>query len=53
MYSGAYSDPVISVRVLRLFRNKSDTVDMFFIAETMYNLSNTKLLLLVVTWHSN
>ena len=31
MYNGAYSDPVITLGVLRLFRkNKSDTVDRVF-----------------------
>ena len=42
----AYSDPVISVGVLHLFYNKlSGYIWYKFIAETMYNLSSTKVLL--------
>ena len=42
-----YSDPVRSVKVLRLFLNNESGYSWHvFIVETMYNLSNTKLLLL-------
>ena len=45
----ANSDPMIAVNVLHLFHNISPGYTWCkFIAETMYNLSSTKLLLLVV-----
>ena len=54
MYSDAYSDPVITVRVLRLFHNNESGYSLYaFIAETMHNLLNTKLLILVVRVCSN
>ena len=50
----AHVDPVITVRVLCLFHNnKSGYSWHAFIAETIYKLSNTKLLLLVVSWCSH
>ena len=50
----AHVDPVITVRVLCLFHNnKSGYSWHAFIAETMYSLLNTKLLLLVMSWCPN
>ena len=47
---GAYFDPVISERVKHIcFTNESGYIWCIFIAETMYNLSSTKLLLLQST----
>ena len=54
MYGGAYVDLVIYLSVLRLFHNiKSGYGWRVFIAETMYNLWNTKPLLLVLSWCFN
>ena len=44
----AYLDLVITVGVLHLFHNDSGYSLHEFIAETMYNLLNTQLLLLVI-----